>query len=167
MQRKKAQRKDKGSVNIGSIEDISGGTINIAGNDINQNVKVEPGRRTINTGGGAYIEGGVNTGGGDFVGRDQMVNQSSNVSVTPSPFDEIRKQIAQTSNVDMRATLMNAVTVLEKESYKGAQINEGLVKIWLTVLMTSSDDLRQVVQQAFRAPREGVSEVFTKMALSM
>jgi hypothetical protein len=29
--------------------------------------------RTINTGGGAYIEGGVDTGGGDFVGRDKVV----------------------------------------------------------------------------------------------
>jgi hypothetical protein len=31
----------------------------------------EQSKRSINTQGGAYVEGGVTTGGGDFVGRDQ------------------------------------------------------------------------------------------------
>lgn len=30
---------------------------------------------TVNTGGGAYIAGNVNTDGGDFVGRDKKVNR--------------------------------------------------------------------------------------------
>ena len=30
--------------------------------------------RIVNTGGGAYIEGNVSTGGGDFVGRDQIIH---------------------------------------------------------------------------------------------
>ena len=162
MHRKKAERKDKGSVNIGSIEDISGGTINIAGKDINQ--KVEQGR-TINTGGGAYIEGNVNTGGGDFVGRDMIINKPG--SAAPSPFDEIRRQVAQYNNADMRATLMNAISALERESDKGPQANEGLVKIWLTVLLTSSEDLHDTVKRAFSTPREGVSEVLFKMVLGM
>ena len=50
-----------GGVQIGSISNVSGGTINIAGGDIHQET------RHINTGGGAYIEGNVNTGGGDFI----------------------------------------------------------------------------------------------------
>ena len=33
--------------------------------------------RKIETGGGAYIEGSVETGGGDFVGRDQTKGLSS------------------------------------------------------------------------------------------
>ena len=30
--------------------------------------------RIVNTGGGAYVEGNVNTGGGDFVGRDRIIH---------------------------------------------------------------------------------------------
>jgi hypothetical protein len=33
------------------------------------------GNRTVNTGGGAYVERDVNTGGGDFVGRDRIDNR--------------------------------------------------------------------------------------------
>ena len=35
--------------------------------------QINPSRRAIRTGGGAYVEGDVNTGGGDFVGRDSNV----------------------------------------------------------------------------------------------
>lgn len=52
------------NIDIGGIQNVSGGQVNIAGRDITH-------KRTIHTGGGAYIEGDVNTGGGDFVGRDK------------------------------------------------------------------------------------------------
>ena len=39
--------------------------------DKQKNSKPADSGRRINTGGGAYIEGGLHTGGGDFVGRDQ------------------------------------------------------------------------------------------------
>jgi hypothetical protein len=54
----------KTQVNVGSISNISGGEVNIAGGDI---VK-----QTVQTGGGAYIAGPVNTGGGNFVGGDNI-----------------------------------------------------------------------------------------------
>jgi formylglycine-generating enzyme required for sulfatase activity len=41
--------------------------------DIQRYLKRWGGKRTINTGGGAYIEGNVNISGGDFVGRDKNV----------------------------------------------------------------------------------------------
>ena len=43
--------------------------------------KKEKDGRKINTGGGAYVEGGVNTGGGDFVGRDQPVSAPGGVAI--------------------------------------------------------------------------------------
>ncbi len=60
----------KSSVQVGSISGVSGGTINIAGGDINQST------REINTGGGAYF----GKFDGTYVGRDQ-VNNSQDRSV--------------------------------------------------------------------------------------
>ena len=37
-------------------------------------------KRVIHTGGGAYVEGNVNTGGGDFVGRDKNILQANNIN---------------------------------------------------------------------------------------
>ena len=39
------------------------------------NTKKDERGQQINTGGGAAVEGDVNTGGGDFVGRDQFVDE--------------------------------------------------------------------------------------------
>lgn len=50
------------------------------------------GRDTIQTGGGAYIGGNVSTGGGDFVGRDQVktVYQQQGVSI-----EDLRQLLAE------------------------------------------------------------------------
>lgn len=47
--------------------------------------------RIIDTGGGAYVEGQVSTGGGDFVGRDQVVNTSV--------FDQRGQNVGQQHNI--------------------------------------------------------------------
>lgn len=46
-----------------------------AGGQINGPVLTGNNSRVIHTGGGAYVEGSVATGGGDFVGRDQAVQE--------------------------------------------------------------------------------------------
>ncbi len=162
MSEEKSERKDKGSVNIGSIKDISGGTLNIAGGDINQESERGKSRRTINTSGGTYIEGSVNTGGGDFVGRDKIVNFSQSSAHGPSPFDQIRSAVVKIENRDLQATMLNAVSSLEKEADKGpGKENPDLVKIWLTVLMTSSPDfVKSAVRQAFSQPGIPIGKTF-------
>jgi hypothetical protein len=55
-----------GNIQVGNISNSSGIAIGSnATSTINQ-------PRTIDTGGGAYIEGNINTGGGDFIGRDKV-----------------------------------------------------------------------------------------------
>jgi hypothetical protein len=76
------------SVQVGDISQVSGGEINIAGRDV---VKKES--RKIDTGGGAYIEGGVSTGGGDFVGRDKITYSGAQEGVTLEQFSELLQQI--------------------------------------------------------------------------
>jgi hypothetical protein len=77
-----------GAITIGTIEAANVGQTQIinqqgavivlgdrnvlAGGDLAGNV-IQTGDRNVATGGGAYIAGSVNTGGGDFVGRDKIV----------------------------------------------------------------------------------------------
>jgi hypothetical protein len=66
MSQEKPARKEKSSTDIGDIEYFGPGTIQVGKNAQQENQS----RREINTGGGAYVEGNIYTGGGDFVGRD-------------------------------------------------------------------------------------------------
>jgi hypothetical protein len=42
----------------------------------------------INTGGGAAVGGSVNTGGGDFIGRDQIIQVSGDLHIVLQPVEE-------------------------------------------------------------------------------
>lgn len=50
------------------------GGINLPGGTFQGPVSLAGGNTTIQSGGGAVVQGGVNTGGGVFVGRDQVIN---------------------------------------------------------------------------------------------
>ena len=57
-----------------------------------------PDKRDIRTEGGAYVEGHVNTAGGDFVGRDRIeVNQATQGS-TMAEFVELLSQIRRSAS---------------------------------------------------------------------
>src|SRR6266498_2274608 len=49
------------------VSGVSGGQVNVAGGDVRQE------NRTVNTGGGVYIEGSVEVQG-DFAGRDKITS---------------------------------------------------------------------------------------------
>ena len=124
--------------------------------------RVRPGR-TINTGGGAYIEGGVNTGGGDFVGRDKITYAMPS---TPDPvaFRAIRRQIAQEFDPDTRADLENAVARLEAEARKGPAASEARILQWLTFLSGSSPKVWRTAVDAFQDPGSGLPPAFGRAA---
>jgi len=62
-----------GGISIGKIEAVNVGENQV----IDQRGATFGGHTAIDTGGGTYIGGHVNTGGGDFVGRDKVVHGDS------------------------------------------------------------------------------------------
>ncbi len=63
-----------GAIAQGSGSQAAGAGGVSAGSGISGTVMTGHNSRVIHTGGGAYVEGGVSTGGGDFVGRDQTTS---------------------------------------------------------------------------------------------
>jgi RecJ-like exonuclease len=49
--------------------------------------------RQINTGGGAYIEGGADTGGGDLIGRDKSVQEATPEERIEAKIDALEEKI--------------------------------------------------------------------------
>lgn len=64
-----------GAIAQGSGSQAAGAGGVSSGGGINGPVLTGRNNRIVHTGGGAYVEGTVSTGGGDFVGRDQTAPQ--------------------------------------------------------------------------------------------
>jgi hypothetical protein len=114
------------NIQVGNINN-QGGEVNIAGGNIVKNT------HNINTAGGAYVGGTVNTGGGDFIGRDKIS--------APAQSDEIGKifaaitaQVKAISNSADKEEALDLVQKLEAEFRKGAEADQGRVKRWLNFL---------------------------------
>lgn len=124
--------------------------------------RLRPGR-TINTGGGAYIEGNLNTGGGDFVGRDKI---TYTMPSTPDPvaFRAIRRLVAQEFDPDTRADLENAITRLEAEARKGLDASEERVLQWLNFLSSSSPQIWRAAMEAFQESGSSLPAAFRRAA---
>lgn len=69
--RKEKESEQEGVINIGDISSISGDMINLTSED-SAEVDVSQQIKTFDVEGSTYIEGSVQTGGGDFVGRDTI-----------------------------------------------------------------------------------------------
>jgi hypothetical protein len=70
-----ATSQGNGAVAQGNGAQAAGAGGVVAGGSMNGPVLTGHNSRVIHTGGGTYVEGGVATGGGDFVGRDQTVQE--------------------------------------------------------------------------------------------
>lgn len=133
------------------------------------------GNRTVNTGGGAYVEGNVNTGG-DFIGRDKIdnrggfyqpgwqvgtVNQISGGNITLSQlFNPIYTQIemrAADPNVD-KDEITETVKKIETEAARGNVANAGKVERWLTTLRDIAPDILEVTAGVLVNPVAGIAE---------
>lgn len=77
----------------------------------------------IDTGGGAYVGGGVNVTGGDFVGRDKITQGQSPRDLEPL-FASLLAAVAQQVAPAQQGAAMQAVQELKAEVAKGSQADD-------------------------------------------
>lgn len=131
--------------------------------------KPKEGGRSINTGGGAYIEGMVNTGGGDFVGRDQMKTVSPNAANIAKMFEQIYTRIEtrpHTSPED-KADLKTDVQEVQAEVKKGDQADESFLNRRLRNIQRMAPDILDVLLATLTSPTVAFSAAVTKVAHRM
>ncbi|MES9904117.1 MAG: hypothetical protein ABW168_15765 [Sedimenticola sp.] len=78
----------------------------------------------INTGGGTYIDGGVDTGGGDFIGRDNITHGISSGELE-SLFAPLLALITQQLPPDQQTTAIEQTDALKTEIAKAEQSDDG------------------------------------------
>ncbi len=121
--------------------------------------------RTINTGGGTYVEGNVATGGGDFVGRDKNVQSGAPADEIAAAFLKLYQGIEQkVPDPADRAEALETAKKLETEAHKGDQADEKRVERWFNFLAEISPDVFDVAVTTFTNPIAGVDKVFQKIA---
>ncbi len=125
----------------------------------------------IDTGGGAYIGGNVSTGGGDFVGRDQVVHTEIRYGLgsdqVAAVFRSLNQRSAALPEGPAKIVVKSALEGLEAESQKGAGAKETEVVQWFTVLAQMAPDIFEVAVNSFINPVQGLSTVFQKVAQRM
>jgi hypothetical protein len=127
------------------------------------------GGRAISTEGGAYIEGEVNvTSGGDFVGRDKIVNYHGGTDVADLAqlFEAIYHHIEarpQDPNVD-KEEIASEVKKIEDEAAKGEQANPSKIERWLGNLAHMAPDIWDVTVATLSNPAAGIALVVKKIA---
>jgi len=84
---------------------VSGG-LNVQGGTFQGPVSIAGGNTTIQTGGGAVIQAAVNTGGGAFIGRDQVIN-----NITLHSVDQVQDLAAV-----LKASIAQLATNLEPDA---------------------------------------------------
>jgi len=123
----------------------------------------------IETGGGAYIAGQVDTGGGDFVGRDQV----KQVGLNGSDIAELFKPIYATiearlgTSPEDRADMKAEVQEIQAEVAKGDKADEGFLARRLRNLKRMAPDVLEVVLATLANPAAGLTTVASKVARKM
>jgi hypothetical protein len=142
---------------------VGAGGVMMGGN-VGGNVITGSQNRIINTGGGMYNEGTINTGGGDVVGRDQHSGLSG--ADLAQMFREIYSRIETRPldpNVD-KAEVKETVEKIEQEVTKGEAANESKVGRWLKTLQEMAPDIGEVTIACLTNPAAGVALVIKKIA---
>jgi len=127
----------------------------------------------IDTGGGAYVGGGVTVKGGDFVGRDQTevhITGDGNVIGDYSSATVIKQAGADVEQVaalferalelarapqrppEAREDLAAAVETTQRETEKGEQADTSLLNKALDVLLEEGPDVLEIVLEALLNP---------------
>lgn len=139
----------------------------------------------VSTEGGAYLGGNVQTGGGDFVGRDKiisggerslavsgdisgstLVTGDGNVVVnTRTLFAPVYRAIQRSSRPAQEKTDLAAeVKDLETEVQKGAAADEGFLARRLRTLKRMAPDIGELLLSALSGPGAVVSTLVKKVA---
>lgn len=141
----------------------------------------------INTGGGAYIGGDVQTSGGGFVGRDSInitgdgnvmgdhsratviKQQGMDASAVAQAFEDFYAKIAQEQDLapedkaDVRAELEDVAAELQK----GEAADESFIRRRLRNVKRMAPDIFEVVVATFANPVKGLGLVAKKIADKM
>lgn len=141
--------------------------------------------RKIDTGGGAYINGGVNTSGGDFTGRDKNTSISiggnvsgSNIVVgnhnkitttnTQNAFAPVYHAIEQSKlPAQDKNDVQAEVKEIEAEIIKAEQADEASVTRHLRNVGRMAPDILEVILATFVNPAAGLGLVAKKIADKM
>jgi len=124
--------------------------------------------RVINTGGGNYFEGNVNTSGGEFVGGNKVVtyNYGASAADLGTLFAAIQAQIKnrpEDPDVD-KEEISAEVERIEQEVAKGEGANPRKVARWLGNLAAMAPDILEVTVASLTNPAAGVATVIRKIA---
>ncbi len=112
--------------------------------------------RSINTGGGAYVEGTVTAH--EFVGRDKTVtgvDAAGLADLFGTVYDRIAR-MPERPDVD-KDELRDTVEKVEREAAKGADANPQKIGYWLNTLAGVVPDVVKVVAAALVNPVAGVA----------
>ncbi len=116
----------------------------------------------IDTGSGVYIGGSVNTGGGDFIGRDKIVyGETLNLHEVFLDLDLLVEALPAGPKKSMAKT---AIDGLKTEAQKGDQADSSHVQKWFDYLASIAPDIFDVAVTTFLNPIQGLSKVFRKIA---
>ncbi|MCH8876164.1 MAG: hypothetical protein IIA89_05000 [Chloroflexi bacterium] len=138
-----------------------------------EDIILEGGKRVIHTGGGAYVQGQVSTGGGDFVGRDQIKTTSETVGLSAAEVAELFKPLyatiesrPNTSSTDV-ADLNVELHELQDEIAEGETANEESLARRLRNFQRMAPDILDVVLATLANPVAGFGEVVKKVVGKM
>ncbi len=121
--------------------------------------------KKVNTEGGAYIGGNVDTGGGKFVGRDDnsvSLKESSVENAFSLIFDRIdeNKKISIQDKGDIKSELKEIKT----ELLRGTKANESFIQRRLRNIRRMSPDILDIILAAMINPAAGLGLVAKKVA---
>lgn len=122
----------------------------------------------INTGGGAYVGGSVNTQGGDFIGRDRIVYgdeiRGEGGRDLAAAFAKLRQALDVKADSPEKMMAAQAIKGMEEEAKKGENASEENTRKWLQFLSSTLPDIGEVAVNTFINPIKGLSTVFQKIA---
>ncbi len=123
------------------------------------------GNRDINTGGGAYVEGQVDTGGGDFVGRDQTKIGPSALEIKKI-FEPIYEKIETKTQIlpEDKVDLKSDVQDIEVEVAKGDNVDESFLARRFRNISRIAPDILDVVLATLTSPSAGFAMTVAKIA---
>jgi len=128
--------------------------------------KDKPQPESVQTGGGTYIRGSVHTDGGDFIGRDKIVNAQTNITQTFAPIYtqiEIHPTLPVADKTDLKAE----VKELETELQKGEQADESFLERRLRNIKRTAPDILEVILATLANPAAGFGVIAAKVAAKM
>jgi chromatin segregation and condensation protein Rec8/ScpA/Scc1 (kleisin family) len=142
----------------------------------------------INTDGGAYIGGNLDTGGGSFTGRDSyhvegvgnvigdnvtntvIQQQGADAAALAQAFGELYARIRQDqqlSEAEQAAAQKEIAALQRAATAQGEQVTEGFIRTRLQNLQRMAPDILDVVLTTFANPVAGAGMVIKKIAEKM